>query len=86
MSKENRTKVVDELRESLDKIALSENYNKLWDSWEEVHDQLEADAKANFSLYIFKQTEELYNDFDKSLNEAMRSLDQIRELIDRGRA
>ena len=85
MNKKNRTKVVSDLRVSLGDIALGKTYKKFWDSWEEVADQLEKDAKAKDSLYIFKQTEELYNDFDKSLSQAMRSLDQIRDLIDRGR-
>ena len=86
MNTEDRTQVVYELRKSLERIALSETHKNFWNSWEEVYEQLEEDAKAKDSLYIFKETAELHVNFDRHLNQAIRILDQIRELRRRGRA
>lgn len=86
MSKEIRLVSIDNLREKLDNIAMGKDMANLLDNWYSIADELEKKHKEKGSLYLFKETEKLYDQIDTDINNLVKTLDALRELVNKGRA
>ena len=65
---------------------MGSDMNNLIESWYEIADDLEKKYKEKGSLYLFMETEQLYNQLSTHTNNFVETLDRLRDLVDRGRA